>query len=389
VAGTVLLCSEGGIGRGQGRRLLEIGTRLAQDGWQPVYALRSGGGSAVLVHNAGQPLVDAPVWEPTAEPLRSSVTLADMLWDEGLSSEDAIADQISAWHMVFSQVAPRLIVTDMAPGAVLAARGRFPVFVTGNGFFAPPSGLDRFPALHDIAHPRIDQNALMATVNAALARFGAAPLAALPALFAGDDRCAITFAELDPYYDHRSQPALPPEVRIAAAPGRRDTLFVYFWAGARAGDARTMVDALCGLDMPRRIFAPRLVASDMNRLAASGCVLEAAPVDTGDIAATSRLCLHRGGLGLANAMLVAGVGQVIAATDIEKQLNGAAVARIGAGKMVPLWASSAESLAATIADAWDDAALAETARVLSGDFAQRADNGTFQEIADRAVRLVR
>ncbi len=387
--GCILLCSEAGTGRGHGVRLREIGLRLERQGYRTVYAVRPSGGSAALLRQHGVELVDAPQWPRSDTPkLASSVTLADMLWDEGLSSPAGLQDQISRWHLIFSEFAPRLVVADFAPGATLATRGRFPTLITGNGFTVPPTEIERFPELHRLSPPRVDQDGLCTAINEVLAAQGAPALEALPRLFEGEATCPITFDELDPYRTHRRTPVLCPEVRLDALTGENDTLFAYFWQGGQHGDMRTFCDALCKLTMQRLVYAPGIAADDAALLTRSGCSLLTEPKPVSEIAALARLVIHRGGLGLTTMMMVAGVPQVILATDIEKTLIGKGAQNCGGAVFLQLWESDSETVASTIEAAWNDETLRCAARDNAPDFANRADSKTFDHIAGLAIGLI-
>ena len=381
----VLLCSEAGVGRGHGARLADLGRRFEARGLDTVYAVRPGGGSAALLHDRGVRLIGAPRWSTEGlERHGSSATLADMLWDDGLGSTASLSAQIAAWNLIFSECVPDLVVSDYAPGANLAARGRLPLLVTGSGFCAPPAHLTACPPLHTEAPPAVDQTELVDRINTVLSRTGARPLGQIGELFAGDIQHPMTFAELDPYAGARSAPAVAPHIPAPKAGQQGDGLFVYFWSG----NDRRQTDALCRslsrLTMRRLVYAPGLSVENHAVLTGSACEIAENPVTPHDITAFARLVVHRGGLGLTGAMLVSGTPQLVIATDIEKLLNGEAVERLGAGACLRGWQAGPDEIAAGIEQAWADERMRERARDLAPGFAQAAAPDSFERIVEDA-----
>jgi hypothetical protein len=68
----------------------------------------------------------------------------DMLSAAGLADGDAVGRLLSVWDKIFGRIRSDLVVAGYAPLAALAARGRIPLMLAGNGFAA--QGRYRQPA---------------------------------------------------------------------------------------------------------------------------------------------------------------------------------------------------------------------------------------------------
>src|SRR3546814_6352681 len=101
----------------------------------------------------------------------SDVCSSDLLRLIGYGRRDALAHRLTAWEGVLDTVRPDVVVGDFSPTLNLAARGRVPSIVVGNGYTIPPGGrpmppirpwqpaLEAFSVTHEAE--------LMATANAA------------------------------------------------------------------------------------------------------------------------------------------------------------------------------------------------------------------------------
>jgi len=361
-----LLCAEAGAGLGHIQNLVRLGSLLMRRGWRVAVA---GPGAAAFPSEApdGMDMREAPRWgHALAAPLPrtgSSATHGDILADLGLRSAAAVRDQIVWWHLRFSEICPDLVVADYAPGVLLAARGRIPALVVGNGYTAPPAEMPRFPLLHGKSRIRDDEEAVCATVNEVLAEGGVRPLSALPEVFAGDAQCVFTYPQLDPYRAERGQPVLGllPEYLGEGGQGGEE-VFVYFQSGGQDARALRLVAALRRLDMPVRAYLPGAPVAYLDWLSASGAVVEPGPVPPSRIRARSRLLVHHGSHGFSALGLAAGIPQVACHWDIEKELNAQAVAAASAGLAVPVDYVSDEELEAEIRRVVEEPGFAEAAR---------------------------
>ncbi|MGI8527255.1 MAG: glycosyltransferase [Pseudolabrys sp.] len=258
----------------------------------------------------------------------------DILSARGLADRALMKRLLAAWDRIFNQIEPDLIVGDLAPAASLAARGRIPLLLVGNGYTLPPAAMRRFPPLHRLADPQWNEEETLSAVNDVLREAGRPPLQYLPQLFAADARSVQTFALLDPYDLQRTEPLDGPIFERAAVAriGDGDNIFVYLSGGYPV--ARTLIPALAVFGGRVHIYAPGMPASGREMLAAARANIHAEPVELAAMLSTSRLAIHTGGSGVAAEALAAGVPQLILSWHIEQDLNGEALQRAGVGRVI-------------------------------------------------------
>src|SRR5260370_29349200 len=106
----------------------------------------------------GVEIVQAPRW-PSASMTQaqiaksSSSTMGDVLSTAGLADRHGLSRLLGEWDHHFTRIRPDLVIADLAPAAGLAARGRGPVMLVGNGYTLPPARMQNFPPLHHISPP--------------------------------------------------------------------------------------------------------------------------------------------------------------------------------------------------------------------------------------------
>jgi hypothetical protein len=180
-----------------------LGDRLAERGHLVGLCLREVQTLRYLPEAQGFDLYQAPQWvEPPAS--ANPASYAEILLNFGYASPAGLAGLLGGWRSLFSAWKPDLVITDFAPTALLAARMLGLKRATyGNGFFTPPR-LTPLPPFRFEAHldakrlAQADATAL-ASVNGALAHFGAPPLGHLAQQFEADEDFLCTFPELDHY----------------------------------------------------------------------------------------------------------------------------------------------------------------------------------------------
>ncbi len=377
-----------GAGRGHVLRLLKVARALEQEGHQVSLALQR---PDLLSEVEAENRV---VWQAPVSPRllvsgsrpakRIPTTLGDILVRLGMGDAAIVASQMRSWRRLLDVVRPDLVVGDTAPMLGLAARGRVPHILVGNGFFTPPSHLPAFPRLID-HEPAEDEAAALASVNEAVAGFGIEPLGGLPELFAAEARIPAIFPEFDPYAEHRGEsPASPLDGALAAAPEGGDELFAYL--PETIGADSPLWKGIAAARLPVRVHVPRLRAELRDRLTADGFAIEPEPVPFERIAARSRLLLSHGALGFVCAGAAAGLPHIVCHYDLEKLLTGVAVARLGVGGHASLGAIEPAAFAASLHQLHGDESLAGRARTLGatirGRNQRRFDDAVKEKVAD-------
>jgi hypothetical protein len=319
---------------------------------------------------------------------RTPATLGDILARLGCDDPAIVSGLVQSWRLMLDQLRPDLVIGEFAPFLLSAARGRVPSICFGQGFSSPPPHLSSFPSL-DGSAPTMDEQAVLAATNQGLEWARAEPLPALPALFAADAQVAATFEELDPYRGLRASAVDAPILPQAPSElgGEGEEVFVYLPESVGA-DARIW-DGLARSRLPIRVHQPRAPAANVERFAAAGFRFEPEPVSFDVITARSRLLLSHGGVGTLGSCLLAGLPQVICFYDLEKRLNGHAVAALGLGGHVPLHDIQPEPFAASLVRLYGDDALAARARAAAPGFRARMEPGADEVMADHIDALLR
>jgi UDP:flavonoid glycosyltransferase YjiC (YdhE family) len=268
---------------------------------------------------------------------------ADIMLGCGFARPAEAAGMMGAWRSLFRRWQPDLVIADFAPTALLAARSlNLPRVTYGNGFFLPPRTAPlppfRFDAPVDLARLAQAEAAVLASANAALARFGAAPLARLADLFDGDDDFLCTFPELDHYGTRETSGYWGPRVRfdrgteVAWPPGTGKRIFVYVKTNLPQLDA--LLDVL--VRSPHRIvaFIPGLDAERRRRLAGRHRIVVDRPVKLERFLRECDLLISHGGEMSAGA-LTYGVPSLVFPTHYEQFATARRLEQLGAGGWLP------------------------------------------------------
>ncbi len=360
----VLLGWELGANRGHVVRLQTLGVALRNAGHEVSFAVQRI--DALSETEAG----GSPMWQAPLTPRllitgsrfggTATTGMADILARLGFDDGRIVTAMITGWHRLIAAIRPDVVVAEYAPFLLLATRGRIPSIAIGTAFSQPPTTTHQLPQLID-GPGAVDQLALLATINRALATVGTPPLEALPRLFDADVMIADGFAELDPYAANREIAlASPLPAGFAARAGSGEEVFVY--VPERMATDSPLWRGLAASGLPIRIHPLRAPAALLEALAGHGFAVEPVPVDFTTIAARSRILVSHGGHGFVCAAMAAGLPQVVCHFDLEKILHGLAVAREGLGGHVALGNLNPERFGADLAGLYRDEALAQRAR---------------------------
>ncbi|HMO09530.1 MAG TPA: hypothetical protein PKD10_18075 [Paracoccaceae bacterium] len=368
-----LIANEAGDGRGHVTKLDRIGRLLAAEGVQVGAALARMTHAAELASAAGRVIAAPPLrWNPAhrSDPdAEGNATFGDYLAAMGLARGDVLRRGLAFWRQAIVRSDASILVADYAPLAQRAALGLrdegwdIAIVVTGTGYGVPPGQLPVFPRLlPDWGRSVRDEAETLATLNRVAAEGGLDPLPALPALYACDLAMPATFAFLDPYDGMRPDgarlfppvPDLPP-----LSDGTGDEVFVYLSTDELADDR--LFQALRDLGLPRRGYLPGTPPDRLAELAASGMIVEAAPLPWAAISARSRLILHAAQHGSICHAAMAGVPQVGLPQHMEQVFHGFRAAWAGILRKTGQ-RRGAGPLADEIRSAYADAAFGQGAR---------------------------
>ncbi|MDY6902299.1 MAG: hypothetical protein SWZ49_30150, partial [Cyanobacteriota bacterium] len=199
---TALLAWEIGGGQGHLHKLATIGHELKDCGIQSVFALKN---SQIKGLTLPGKVIKAP--EAIFKPLdkngnNKAYFYTDILYMFGFSSRLTLDFHIKAWQNVINLVKPSFIITDSTPALVLAAKGRVPVIVIGNGFSVPPA-VEKFPSIRSSPVPdEAVKRYQIVTQNVKQVTGFDAPLGKL---LNGNYSFIFAIPELDPYVDVRGK----------------------------------------------------------------------------------------------------------------------------------------------------------------------------------------
>lgn len=303
----VLLGWELGAGQGHLQRLVALAERLAATGWTPIFALKS-----FNLKGLNFP------WQSLVAPRlpfsgrENSHTFADILATFGFTDVDGLQTHLLHWEEIIKAVAPTLVITDHAPGLVLAAYGKIPTVVIGSHFAVPPP-VEDFPIFRFPAPPTSEEQQIQVSETVRQVVPIRAPLGQV---LNGDRSFIFSIPELDCYRGWR--PLSPPTryVGIHLTPLPRhhrsetDTAWAYLSSSYPSRDL--IIDTL----HPDIQFKP----------------LSQALID-------KAIAIHHGGLTTSIACLLAGVPQLILPRYLEQQITGSALVQLGAAQMLqdPTW----------------------------------------------------
>jgi len=359
---TVLFAWELGRGLGHLMNMHRIARRLARHDCRTILA-SSNVAPALALQGPFDEIIQAPKWplESLPEerrPILSSATLNDILSGAGLADRVAVKGLLRSWQEIFKSKRPALVIADFAPLAALAARGRIPLVLIGNGYTLPPVGMPRFPPLHRRSPPIWKEEETLNAVNAAARKLNLTALDRLPQIFSGDAGFVQTFALLDPYDTQRVEPVSGPVIARVPEPREEGATSIFAYLSGGYEPHPSIFEALRPLAQHLRVHAPRLPASALGELSRAGARIDAEAIPLADILPLTRLILHHGGSGVAAEALVAGVPQLILSTQVEQDLNGEALQRAGIARLVRTYEPGTKLSRELVEDIWTDGAMA-------------------------------
>ena len=323
------------------------------------------------------------------------VSYAEILIGCGYDRAEHLAGLLGGWLALFARLEPDLVIADFAPTALLAARvAGLRRASYGNGFAIPPrlSPLPAFRFDTPIAPDRVAQAdaRALASVNGALARFGAAPLASLAQQFETDEDFLATFPELDAYGNRPKSGYWGPrfsidtgvEVRWPEGSGKR--ILVYLKKTQPQLDA--LIAALA--KGPHRVaaFIPDLDAERRDRLRGPSRIVAEQPMRLAPLLGECDLFVSQGG-NVSVGTLMSGIPQLLMPGQYEQYLTARRIEQLGAGSWLPFDATAGET-AAQLDRALSTPAFALAAKSYARRYAAYSARESQRRIAVRIDELL-
>jgi len=260
------LAWEQGGGMGHAATLAQLARTLLKHGhevdlvWRDLSAVNSCLGD--LLDAPGLRLWHAPSWHGAANAPgmpAAARTYAELLCFCGYLDAPFLRGHVKAWLDLLREIQPKVLVTDHAPTALLAAKG-MPGMRTaqvGNGYFQPPTG-NPFPSFRFWDTSPVDpadEATLLAHCQSAQGACGIEPLPSLAELLQTDLDALLTWPELHHYGPTASPrqtftgPLPPPLVsRSGAWPSQAPPTYLAYVKASHPG-----IDAILAMLMAARL----------------------------------------------------------------------------------------------------------------------------------------
>ena len=332
----------------------------------------------------------APTAEAKADPMgRGNATWSCYLADCGFMRPGVLVESLSFWHRLMLAEKVSILIADYAPlaqRAALALRDEghgIRIVTAGTGYGIPPAGLEPLPRLargYDrVIHP---EPQVLDSLNRTCAGMGMAPLPRLAALYEADLALPGTFPFLDPYARWRPAAALvPPLVERTASLAAGDEVFVYF--SRDEAEIPALAEALCRLPLPRRGFLPGAPEGVKARLAASGMIVETAPMPVDMIARRSRIMLHPSPHGSPCTAALAGLPQLGLPGHREQVAHAQRAEAAGVLRVLPQKGATAEEIVAAVEALYHDDEAQRRAHDLARGLREGFPDDPLADLAER------
>lgn len=384
----ILLAWELGAGFGHLAPLRALGRSLSARGHDCRFAVRELHSAEAMGLPQFGPLLAAPLsLGAVRDPVRVQSSYATLLHQCGFDHADALAGRLRAWRQLLIDHRSEALIVDHAPTALLAARSLgIPAAATGTGFTVPPaqSPLPAFPGLPASPALLADNEArVLAVTNAALARFGAAPLTGLRQLFDGVHLGLKTYPELDHYGLSRGEdciglPDFSAGLRVDWHPGPGPKLVAYL-RPFRGLDV--LLDALARLPAQVLVRIAGQPASALARYRRPGLVVVEQDIWLRQAAESCDAFVNYGAHGATAEMLLAGKPCLLLPYTMEQCLLASRATALGAA--ITLDERQRQEPAAALRQLLDDVRLRTAAEGFAQGHAGRDRSRIIDDWLDR------
>ncbi len=357
---TLLFAWELGEGLGHLPALKAIALAAKAEGARPVFALRDPVLSRASLAEIGAQVLPAPFWPTPSMPTLLSGTYTDLIAANGFASVENARALVGAWDQLFDLVKPDLIVCEHAPGAAIAAFGRIPVAVVGNGFVVPPADGSEFPPF-EVGRGDVQRQApVLAVIRDALAALGRAAPTTICDPFRGVFRGVFTFPALDTYRRVRRETALGPVEALPALTPLPTTRRLFAYSASDAAMIEPMTQALMSLGPQASAYFRGSLGARAAVLRSRGVTLHDDAPPLASVLPEASVVFSHGGSGFTHAALVAGRPHVVYPRHFEAHSTARALEELGAG--ILLTPFEPKRFADAVARANDSAAMRDAAQ---------------------------
>ena len=366
-AKTILFAWELGEGLGHLPALKAIALAAKAEGARVVFALREPIPARAALADIFAEILPAPFWPTPQMPAKPSGSYADLMAANGFASVANARTLIAAWDTLFDSVKPDLIVGEHAPGAAIAAFGRVPVALIGNGFVVPPADGPVFPPFEAGRGDASAQAPVLDAVREALTALGRRAPSELCEPFRGVFRGVFAFPALDHYRGVRREAPLGPVEAMPALtpfPAERK-LFAY--SAADAAMIEPMTHALMTLGPQASVYFRGALGPRAAVIRSRGVTVHDTAPSLAAVLPQASAVFSHGGSGFSHAALAAGRPHIIYPRHGEAHYTALALVELGAGILLNPF--EPKRFADAVARANDDGAMREAA-LKAGEAAQ-------------------
>ena len=239
-----------------------------------------------------------------------------------------------SWKTIFDLYKPDLIICDHSPNCCLAAFGRIPVVLLGDGFTLPPAYEPFFPVISGVANI-VDPDRVLENMRIVQKMHGHRIPQTITEPFRTAARLFCTLPELDHYLLMRRDKVIGPPPNDLFEPIITPTeprWFAYLKANFQI--TSKILENLCTVKIPGEVYINDLTHEGEERLTLNNIIVHRSPPPMNQILPRVSVVLHHGGNGLSCAALSAGRPQIVVPMYHEAELTGGFLQRTGAGHML-------------------------------------------------------
>lgn len=346
---TIVLNWELGAALGHIASYLPIARQLRERGHRPVLLLRDVSRAEAVLAAEEIEFLQAPVWLTPVSGLPPDLNYTETLYRFGFLDPDGLLSMARAWRGLWQLLQPQLLLFDMAPTALLAARGLgVPRLLLGNSFAVPPR-LRPLPRYRWWLSGAGEQARLAETderttrnCNSVLQRLGVAKIGQVADLFEAEATYICSRPALDVYGDRQDAQYLGPinSLSMGSDPrwplGDGPRVFAYLKADYR--HLEPLLSAIARSRARFLIFAAGLPERIRMRHESERVTFSATPLRMSEVVKQcSAIICHAGGM--TDIALDNGKPLLLLPMQMEQTMTSRRVEAIGAGVVLPLEAS--------------------------------------------------
>ena len=264
-------------------------------------------------------------------------SLADALRLFGFGEVARLRAAVLFWQGVIQDTKPDLIISDFAPSLHIAAAGRIPIVVVGNGYTLPPSGRS-LPPIRPWSESVPAQSAaieadILRVANAVGSELGHGTESHLADLFHGTKSFVCSLSEFDPYKAYRLTPNVTPfnipDIPVGPEVSLRKGPDVFVYLSTQHPHLHAVLSAVNKVPGRVEVYVggadPKRIAGAVKRHIG----IHTAPANFKAVLPNSKVLLHHGGLGTAFAGLGAGTAQLVLPLRLEHLITAKGVLDLG------------------------------------------------------------